>query len=166
MINECSKAQATPMSPEEGKATELLSEAVERNTRSVQTATERRDAAVREVTRAEENLASAKVTLEASLLIARQCPHILPQFAVHHGAAALAVTEHNYITVMRQNDIWLVGPFPTAEAAADYGATAQDRIWSDDPRWQTIKLTDTFGLRIEAPTLIVVYGRAARTVRV
>lgn len=56
----------------------------------------------------------------------------------------------HYIVVTRHADIWLVGPFISNDAAADYGATADRKMWSD-PRWQTITLAHTFGLRVEAP---------------
>ena len=65
-------------------------------------------------------------------------------------------TKH-YIVVMRDNDIWLVGPFDTQAATSDYGATADEQEWHD-PRWQTIELADTFALRVEPPTLAVAPG--------
>lgn len=58
----------------------------------------------------------------------------------------------HFIVVMRDQDIWLVGPFPTQAAAAEHGRTSNV---DDDPRWQTIELDDAISgtpLRIETPS--------------
>ena len=68
----------------------------------------------------------------------------------------------HYIVLTRHEDLWLVGPFPSNDAAADYGATVAISHWEDDPRWQTIKLADTFGLRVEPPADVVVSPGAYR----
>ena len=67
-----------------------------------------------------------------------------------------------YIVAIRMTDIFLVGPFHSDTEAADYGATAQIKLWEDDPRWNTIILADTFGLRVEAPADIGVEPGAYR----
>jgi len=46
-----------------------------------------------------------------------------------------------YIMVMRDDRFWLVGPFPTQSAAADWGDDAANNP-DDDPRWQTVLLVD------------------------
>lgn len=56
----------------------------------------------------------------------------------------------DYIVVIH-DDIWLVGPFPSPTAAADYGAVAERERWGNDPNWQGIELANTYGLRIEKP---------------
>lgn len=66
-----------------------------------------------------------------------------------------------YVIVTRADDVWLVGPFDTSKVAADYGAVAQRRLWGNDPRWQTIRLTDARGLRVEPPSQQVAIVRGA-----
>lgn len=61
------------------------------------------------------------------------------------------MSDYIYIVITRHDDIWLVGPFPSQTAAADYGAVAEHQRWDHDPTWQTIELANTYGLRIEEP---------------
>lgn len=74
----------------------------------------------------------------------RSDPHGPPR------AEGVAERRH-YILIIRDACLWLVGPFETRNAAADYGATAERRRWADDPRWQTIELTNTYGIPVTAP---------------
>jgi len=56
-----------------------------------------------------------------------------------------------YIVVMRDDRFWLVGPFPTQSAAADWGDDPVNNP-DDDPRWQVLSLGDpTAPVRISAP---------------
>ena len=42
-----------------------------------------------------------------------------------------------YLVVVRDYALCLIGPFPTADAAADWAEAS-----SDDPRWQCVELED------------------------
>jgi len=47
--------------------------------------------------------------------------------------------KNHFIMVMRNDRYWLVGPFDTHDAAADWGCDPVNNP-GDDPRWQTIQL--------------------------
>jgi len=65
----------------------------------------------------------------------------------------------HYLIVVRSNRFWLVGPFDSQKAAADWGAGGDydgprntTNNPSDDPRWQTIELAEVpAGVRVAAP---------------
>ena len=48
--------------------------------------------------------------------------------------------------------IVLFGPFVRKDEAADYGATAERRLWNDNPNWQVVLLDNTFGLPLIKPS--------------
>lgn len=48
---------------------------------------------------------------------------------------------NTYIMVMRNDRYWLVGPFASRTAAAEWGRDPVNNP-QDDPRWQTIDLAD------------------------
>lgn len=56
----------------------------------------------------------------------------------------------HFVVVMRNEDMWLVGPFDSDKDAAAWGRDP-DNNPEDDPRWQTIELPEGFVLRTEAP---------------
>lgn len=47
----------------------------------------------------------------------------------------------DYIVVMRDQDMWLLGPFSDMDALVAAGHKVQDED-DDDPRWQSIELPD------------------------
>lgn len=46
-----------------------------------------------------------------------------------------------YIMVMRDDCYWIIGPFASQKAAAEWGRDPLNNS-KDDPRWQTIELAD------------------------
>lgn len=72
---------------------------------------------------------------------------------------AFDIMPAKYIVVTSDTDVYLVGPFADSYTRRDYGATAQQELWGDDPHWSTIDLrypSETGNLRIEVPADIVV----------
>ena len=45
----------------------------------------------------------------------------------------------HYLVVMRDQAMWLYGPFESQKAAGDWGSKSSNNP-ADDPRWQTIEL--------------------------
>lgn len=60
----------------------------------------------------------------------------------------------HYIVVMRDDRLWLVGPFGTQQAAADWGADRANNP-ADDPRWQTIELNPERIVKFDATQSIL-----------
>lgn len=56
-----------------------------------------------------------------------------------------------YIAVTTDTDIYLVGPFESYDAAAEYPAKVDVTALVGDNDWKCVTLTDTFGLRIVTP---------------
>lgn len=56
-----------------------------------------------------------------------------------------------YIAVTTDTDIYLVGPFASYDAAAEYPAKVDVTTLVGDNDWKCVTLTDTFGLRIVTP---------------
>jgi hypothetical protein len=56
-----------------------------------------------------------------------------------------------YIAVTTDTDIFLVGPFESYDAAAEYPAKVDVTTLVGDNDWKCVTLTDTFGLRIVTP---------------